>query len=476
MTGEYLEEVGQRLTEFGGFAAADPGELSGALGFTVAALYLREEPGLLTLVAMVPPEGEGAPVPVCNELALLAEAIAGDRRMEVVAVLLLVTAQPLTQQRYQRWQQLKRHDGRMRLLPWVADLFRRRLFAHTGPPFGTNPELNALLAPEPELGEGGTAEVEEMPRPWVTFGLVGLMVSVWLLMSLVGLVQGKGEWEMLSTWGAADRPWLFLQHETWRLLTANFLHIGALHLGVNSFSLYVVGRAVEYLFGRRRLLFIFLFAGVAGAAASAVLGMPMVMSAGASGAIFGLLGAVIWYRIASPLGDRISWRPLLLTLALNLSIGLALHRIIDNWNHMGGLVGGLLAAVAVGVPPVRGMAPPRLRFASVVHVSAALMMGLAAAAVVAGLVDLPGASQDLAQAIVAHDLGRYDEAEAGFLRALKPQPADPRLHYFLGLTRYHQGNCSAAAESLQRLRELAPQYAGTVQLAEAVAGCSSRIP
>jgi membrane associated rhomboid family serine protease len=136
--------------------------------------------------------------------------------------------------------------------------------------------------------------------------------------------------------------------EIWRLVTPIFLHIGLLHVGVNMYSLYVVGPPVERLFGLPRMLTIYFLSGVAGVAFS--LAFSAAPSAGASGAIFGLLGALagflLLHRRLFGKAANVQLTQIALVAVLNLAIGLSPG--IDNWGHLGGLVAGLALAYVIG--------------------------------------------------------------------------------------------------------------------------------
>jgi rhomboid protease GluP len=184
--------------------------------------------------------------------------------------------------------------------------------------------------------------------------------------------------------------------EWWRLVSSTFLHIGAIHLVVNMWSLWVLGRVVEQLFGPRRFFVLYLAAGVGGAWASVIVGGGTGVSAGASGAIFGLLGAAIaefaLRRKAYP--DR--WRRQVLAnlvfLAIaNLIIGEAV-KVIDQAAHVGGLVSGLVVGATLAPRGRLG----RTAFAR--RLSAALALGaLAVVAVSLVLVATTAPSTTLAR-------------------------------------------------------------------------------
>jgi membrane associated rhomboid family serine protease len=153
--------------------------------------------------------------------------------------------------------------------------------------------------------------------------------------------------------GATMRP-LVEQGEVWRLLAANYLHAGFLHLFVNAYSLYALGPSLEKVFGVPKFLAIWVIAGGAGATASVTLNQH-ALSVGASGALFGLLGAMLVlgtvFRGVIPRYQMRTMRDVsLITLGINVILGATIPHI-DNMAHLGGLVGGMAAAAALGPDP-----------------------------------------------------------------------------------------------------------------------------
>ena len=141
--------------------------------------------------------------------------------------------------------------------------------------------------------------------------------------------------------------------EVWRLATMMFVHAGLMHLFFNASALAEFGRSVENLYGPRRLLAIFFGAGITGAIASFV--ATPTPSVGASGGIFGLIGALLAFGLrhhpSLPSAARQRFTIQMgLCLAVNLGLGF-LSTFIDNAAHLGGLVGGALIASWVGVSP-----------------------------------------------------------------------------------------------------------------------------
>ncbi len=138
----------------------------------------------------------------------------------------------------------------------------------------------------------------------------------------------------------------------WRLFTAMFLHAGWLHLGLNCFALFVFGQQLEQLFGRWRFTAIYLLAGLGGSVASYALNLSLsdnAIGVGASGAVFGALGALTAFFGVhrERLGDmgRRTLSGLLILAGVNIAFGLAVPDV-DNFAHIGGFLSGCALGVA----------------------------------------------------------------------------------------------------------------------------------
>ncbi|WLR56345.1 rhomboid family intramembrane serine protease [Mesobacillus subterraneus] len=158
---------------------------------------------------------------------------------------------------------------------------------------------------------------------------------------------GSTDTSTLIKFGAKFNP-LILEGEWWRFFTPIIIHIGLLHLFMNTLALYYLGTMVERLYGNLRFLFIYIFSGFAGVLASFIFSPNL--SAGASGAIFGCFGALLYFGVAKP---RLFWRTLglniLVVLGINLAFGFTIPGI-DNAGHIGGLVGGFASAGILHLP------------------------------------------------------------------------------------------------------------------------------
>lgn len=180
---------------------------------------------------------------------------------------------------------------------------------------------------------------------FVTYILIGLC----FLMYIITLIMGESNATYLVL-GANYAP-LVKNGQIFRLITYAFLHGGIIHLLVNMYSLFIVGRQVENNFGKVRLLIIYFVSALTGGLLSALFSDGF--SIGASGAIFGLLGALLYFGLQFRLylTDAIVSK-IIPIIVLNLIIGFTVTGI-DNACHIGGLIGGFLASMAVGVPEVK---------------------------------------------------------------------------------------------------------------------------
>ncbi len=187
-------------------------------------------------------------------------------------------------------------------------------------------------------------------KPRLTYVFLWLNIIIFILQSITGA-------DIWFYYGAKVNQAIVVG-EWWRLITPMFLHSGLAHIAFNSYALYAFGRQVETVFGHRRFFIIYMVSGVAGSAFSFALSPNPAV--GASGAIFGLLGALLiyLYRHRHVFGEwgRRQLMEILIIAGLNLLIGLAPG--IDDWGHVGGLVGGSVLAWLVGPIYVASFEPP----------------------------------------------------------------------------------------------------------------------
>lgn len=179
--------------------------------------------------------------------------------------------------------------------------------------------------------------------PVVTYGIIALSAFVFILQSIPGM--GGSVTDALQYAGAYSYPGLF---EPWRMLTSVFAHASILHIALNMYTFWIFGQLLEPLLGRLRYAALYLICGLGGSVAVFLLADPRQPVIGASGAIFGMLGAflVIQRRMGG------SATQLLILVGLNLVIGFIPGFHIAWQAHIGGLVVGcLLGLVFVETRP-----------------------------------------------------------------------------------------------------------------------------
>src|SRR6266849_7527910 len=213
--------------------------------------------------------------------------------------------------------------------------------------------------------------LERMP---VTSAIIGINVLVFVAMTLSGVSPGMPQPAQLVTWGADFGP-LTLTTQPWRILTSNYIHIGIIHIALNMWCLWNLGILAERIFDRWTYVLTYTASGIGGSLAS-LWWHPKGIGAGASGAIFGLAGALIAVLYLGKLPiSKDALKPTLKSLitfaVYNLFFGLVPG--IDNAAHLGGLAAGL----GLGAVLARSFSEPlesRARWRNYVMVGTALLL------------------------------------------------------------------------------------------------------
>jgi rhomboid protease GluP len=204
------------------------------------------------------------------------------------------------------------------------------------------PAPTSLLAPEMQA----LLEIMSRRRAVAVSVILLLNIAVFVALEATG---GSSSRDNLIRFGAKYND-LILQGEYWRLVTCLFLHIGFAHLLFNSLALWSFGRDLEKLYGSGKFVVIYLLAGIAGSFASYRFSPDV--SAGASGAIFGLIGLslVFGFRYRSAIPPRLKSRfgsGVVPVIVYNILFGLRPNSHIDNFAHMGGLAAGILLGLVI---------------------------------------------------------------------------------------------------------------------------------
>ena len=249
------------------------------------------------------------------------------------------------------------------------------------------------------------------PRVFVTYGLVAINLLVFAAMAIdgeMGLLTA--DTAQVQRWGATYGP-AVTAGEWWRITAANFIHFGFVHIGFNMWVLASAGPLVERLLGNIPFLVMYLFAGALGSIAS-VAHNPMVIGAGASGAVFGVIGALL--AVAVRQRDSIPMERVqhlrnsaLAFVGYNVAFGFSIDGI-DNAAHLGGLAGGFVCGVVLSQPIVGEKRRGRL-LKSVVTAAAGLAITVGLGQLLPR--DLPD-SQGLLRAWIASEAELLDRVNA----------------------------------------------------------------
>ncbi|GAA4856751.1 rhomboid family intramembrane serine protease [Saccharopolyspora rosea] len=179
--------------------------------------------------------------------------------------------------------------------------------------------------------------------------VVPLVIAANVVVFVLTAVQAGSANQNFQSWFFTDFalwPIFVAGGQWWRLLTAGFLHIGMIHLAMNMIALWVIGRDLELVLGRIRFTAVYLLSLFGGSTAVFLFGNEVQPVAGASGAVYGLMGgiAIAAFRL------RVNLRPILVVIALNLVLSVSIPGI-SLLGHLGGLVAGSLATGALVYAP-----------------------------------------------------------------------------------------------------------------------------
>lgn len=191
-------------------------------------------------------------------------------------------------------------------------------------------------------------KINVQDKPWITIIIIAINVIMYGITAyLSSAAKGSifnSDTNVLVLLGAKVNS-LITQGEYYRLVTCMFLHGGIVHVGVNMYSLYAIGPMVEKVYGKAKYIAIYFISGICASIFSYIFSTSV--SIGASGAIFGLLGAVLVFAIKSKGKTGSAFiRSILSVIFINIFIGATLPNI-DNFAHIGGLLGGMIVSFLV---------------------------------------------------------------------------------------------------------------------------------
>lgn len=218
------------------------------------------------------------------------------------------------------------------------------------------------------------------PRVWTVHALVAANILMWIATIFAGASPLSPSTNLMIDWGANFGP-LTLHGQGWRVATCMFLHFGLLHIGFNMYVFWQLGQLMERLVGNVGLLVLYMASGIAASIASLAWNLsanPQAVSAGASGAVFGVAGGLIGFialrrdTIPPAIFQRLK-SGLLTFVVYNIAFSFLIPQI-DIAAHLGGLVYGGLCGLMLSQPLVPGAAERRWRYNLVCFAVSALLL------------------------------------------------------------------------------------------------------
>lgn len=192
------------------------------------------------------------------------------------------------------------------------------------------------------LNELRSSENKDGFKPWVTYSLIGINIIMFIISVILSGSIMDISVDVLVFLGAKDNS-LIAQGEYYRLITCMFLHGGLIHIALNMFSLNAIGPLIEKVYGRAKFIFIYMISGIFASLSSFIFSYQV--SIGASGAIFGILGAtlIFAYKMKNRIGKSFLSN-VLMVIFINIMIGFSIANV-DKFAHLGGLISGILLSL-----------------------------------------------------------------------------------------------------------------------------------
>ena len=253
------------------------------------------------------------------------------------------------------------------------------------------------------------------------------------------------DWGAKFNQGIADGEW-------WRIISSMFLHIGFFHLLMNMLALYFLGEVTERIYGSKRFLFIYFAAGIFGGIAS--FATNSAVAAGASGAIFGLFGALLFFGLHyKRLFFQTMGPNLLIIITINIIFGLTVQQI-DNAAHIGGLIGGFLAAQVIHLPKKK----ERIKQLATLTLLVVVILSMA----IYGMNRAYTSVDPATVAVIAQnqiDQGNYDEALKLLTDPIESGEEHEFLYFYRSLIYIEQNNNEKAMSDLLNAIEINDEFA-----------------
>lgn len=253
----------------------------------------------------------------------------------------------------------------------------------------------------------------------------------------------------LIRFGAKSNP-LIADGQYYRLVTPMFLHSDLTHLLFNMYALNILGRNIEFIYGKLKFIIIYLIAGVFGTLGSFVFSNSIAV--GASGAIFGLMGAYLYLYVSKPNAFNSAFlKSLLAIIGINLVFGIIVPNI-DNWAHICGLIGGFIASWAIGIRGEKIFTPKRVLVQAlvIIIISTSLVTGIN--------FTKNDFTYDIYKGESYLQQNKISKAESQFNIGLSKNEHPEIFHYYLGYVGILKNDNAMAIYHFEKALEIAPGF------------------
>jgi rhomboid protease GluP len=307
------------------------------------------------------------------------------------------------------------------------------------------------------IPDGQPLLLRQQRRYWpvVTLVILGVNAVVFLMMTYAG---GSTSTDVLLDFGASFSPY-FRRGEYWRLVMPMFLHVGWLHLLGNSYALFILGPILERVYGCGRFTVLYVAAGMGSSALS--MSLSRNVAAGASGAIFGIAGAMLvagyMHRdVIPPRWGRAFGRGIIPFIVLILILGFS-QRGIDNWGHVGGLLSGMVLAALIP-PPAHNLAPGfgEEKPSQAIIALPVIIVAVAMASTAQHYTSSRDATRLLQEGVRLRFAHQDSKALERFQAAAQRAPRDERPHMMMGALYLHEQQFDKAIQEYSEAVRLTP--------------------
>lgn len=293
---------------------------------------------------------------------------------------------------------------------------------------------------------------------YLTYIIIAINILICILMFLIDKSFDFNIYTLIR-FGAKHNS-MIASGQYYRLISPTFLHSDLTHLFFNMYALFILGKNIEIIYGKSRFIIIYLVAGVFGTLGSFI--FTKSIAVGASGAIFGLLGAHVSLYISKPnFFNKKFLKDILTVIGINLLLGIIFPNI-DNWAHICGLIGGFIISWSIGI---RG----QKTFTSKKVIAQLLTLILLCTSLIVGIKLTQNSWEyNLFKGEQYLESNNIDKAEREFKIGISRNDDMEIFHYYLGHINLAKGNSQKARYHFEKAVEINPKFTEAEEILEKI--------